>query len=280
MTAPYIFHRIGMPVYCATSTDAVYGVFTSNIIAAPDDFVQWNNIVVDGTPSDSIWYYVRNGTHARKQAWCGPYDQNWHSFSLDKGQLQIRVVLKLTETSMPQVNKIVASFVSAQNSATLFTKAFYLGFRPEYFIVTHNATMSENAILRYAVAGSDTMDTTNYQFVNVNELTKLTSMPLHAKSIKLMAEMTGDSGVPIVLHEFAFMTSGSSTIEMNREFYMSSSSSSSESSWSFSSRSFSSQSLSSSSLGISSLSSASSVSSVSGLEGIGYWEIGNNFIVQ
>ena len=240
MSEQYTFHRMGEPIYGAIAIDTIYGVFTSNVIAAPDDFVQWNNIVVSGTSLSNVWYYVRSGSKATECDWQGPYDSTWNTFNLTGEQLQIRVVLKLTASVMPQVEKLVVSFIAAQNSAVLFTKSFYLGFRPEYFIVTHNATMSENAILRYAVAGSDTIDTSDYQFVKVNELTKLTGMPLHAKSIKLMAELIGDSGVPIVLHEFAFMTSGSTATELNREWYMSSSSSSSESSLSFSSLSLSS----------------------------------------
>lgn len=61
------------------------------------------------------------------------------------------------------------------------------------------------------------MDTDDYQYIDPNTITELTSLSQLSTKIKLMIELTSDSGVPVTIDEFAFIFSGDDAARLNKE---------------------------------------------------------------
>lgn len=101
-----------------------------------------------------------------------------------------------------------------------------MGFAPKHILLTYNADVSDESILRFAVTGFDSTDSSDYQYIDPNKVVELPELSILSDKFKLMVEMIGDTGIPIVLHEIGLMFSGDGQRRLNWE----SSSSSSESS--------------------------------------------------
>jgi len=265
------YYGTGSKTYSAITVEQMYGVFVSNVLIAPSQFLRWRTVEIDCTNRDNIWIYIRNAANSDIETaeWQGPFKNEINSFeSLTENLLQIMLVVSGNNLSFPIVSGLKATFVSSQGAKYFFTKAFNLGFRAKHIALSYNAEKSSDAILRFAVTGEDTADLSKYQFIEPNRVEELYGIPLFSDKIKLMMEIAGDSGVPISVSEIAMMFSGDEAISINQEELITSSSSSSVSSSSSSSES----SFSSSSSSIDSSSSSSS-----GFEGAGHDRIAIDF---
>lgn len=284
------FDHMGVKVLSANRTDKIYGIFISQVMVAPSNFIRWDSFSIDTAATDNIWIYVRNAdSNINSTHWTGPFKNMEESLdSMDKQLFQFMIVMSDNGLQSTQINSIELNFISSENSKLFFSKTFNIGFRAEHIILTYNADKSDDAILRFAVAGEETTDTSKYQYIEPNRIQELYSMPLYSDKIKLMMELAGDSGIPIKVHEISFMFSGEKYDRVNIETIISSSSSSSMSSSSSSFDSSSSESTMStsssssivkneSSLSSSSLSSSSSESSSSSQDDWDLNVVGINF---
>ena len=206
-------------------------------------------------------------------SWNGPYLNAENDISDLKGMyLQFMVVLmnnsgtgsvnydNIVVGTTPIVSSISLSYLSSETAAKFYTKSFNLGFVPKHVLLTYNGDIPDDSIVRFAISGFDSVDATDYQYIDPNKIEELSGLSVLSDKIKVFIEMIGNSGVPTVIHEFALMFSGDDQLYLNN---VSTSSSSSSSSSIDSSSSSSSNSSSSSSIDSSSSSSSNSSSSSS-----------------
>jgi hypothetical protein len=112
----------------------------------------------------------------------------------------------------------------------IFTKTFKIGFVPKQILLTYNATnVDDDAIIRFAVSGTDTIDPAYYMYIDPNKIENLYEIGFDSGEIKIMLELGGVSGTDISVDEFALMLSGDTAKRINQEYMVSSSSSSSSS---------------------------------------------------
>lgn len=226
------FNYMGKKVYSANQADMIYGVFLSQIVVAPTNFIRWNSFTIDSPSLDNVWVYARNAdSNIESAVWQGPYKNITNEIaSLDKAMFQFMIVMRDNGSLSTQINSIELDFISAENAKVFFSKTFSIGFRAEHVLLTYNADASSDAVLKFAISGEETADISKYQYIEPNKVQELYEMPLYSDKIKLMTEITGDSGVPIKIHEIAFMFSGNKYERVNISTVISSSSSSSDSS--------------------------------------------------
>lgn len=214
----------GNKVYAANKYDRIYGVFVSTIIESSDKIAKWNNISWDGSvdSNSKIYFYVRHSSDRYKI-----HDSKWEYYSVDgeldissiqSKYLQIMVVMRIDndDFSIPVVNSINLSYFTYENAAKFFTKTFNLNFKPKHVLLTYNAPTSENDILRFAVAGENTIDPSKYQYILPNKIEKLDDISKTSRNIKVMVEMISSSSVDVVLNEFALMFSGDEYARLNK----------------------------------------------------------------
>lgn len=262
------FNYLDKKIYSGSKIEKITGVFVSDIIVTTTYFLRWDNIEWNGTSTNkNIALFVRNGSTISETLtaqWYGPYyDSEFDISFFTNPYIQIMIVLVAETGINPIVNSLSAKFISAQSSVKFYTKLFDLGFSPKDILLTYNATENNDSVVRWAVSVQDTIDEDKYQFIDPNKIETLLNLSPLADSIKLMIDITGNSGLPIQIHEFAILLSGESDKQINKDAAESSSSTYSSQSLSTTSSSIDSSSSTSSSDSSTSSTSSSSMDSSS-----------------
>jgi hypothetical protein len=169
------------------------------------------------------------------------------------------VVMTTDTTYIPEVRDVNVRYITSNVATNFYTKAFHLGFKPETILLTFNADLSDDTIVRFSVAGDDSIDPLDYQRIEPNKIETLTDISVFADKVKILMELAGEFTTDIAVHEFAFIVGGNDVERINKfELESSSMSMSTDSSESSSSSLDSSSSFSSSSSSSSDSSSSSS----------------------
>ena len=274
------FDHLNHKVYAAQKIQSMCGFFVSTAIDAGETCLGWKDMACNyvrpyGT---DILIYVKSSSDEfslKNASWQGPYFNAVTDISEFKGRcLQFMVALcnygvksDYGSNFVPPVfNGITLSYYSSSTAAKFYTKAFDLGFVPKHVLLTYNGTALVNSITRFAISGFDSIDPSDYQYIDANKIVELGDLSIVSNKIKLLIEMIGDAQVPVVIHEVSLMFSGEAQLRLNIETSSSTSSSSfssetSDSSVSIVSESSLGESLSSDSSGSASSDSSSSISS-------------------
>lgn len=264
------FNFLGNKIYSATKVQQIYGTFVSNVVEASEYFLKWNEITWDDNKDSesNIWMYVKTASTQEElqiTAWSGPYIDGAITLSDQYGKyLQFCAVIRKKYNAtidFPKIGDIKLKYFTSETASRFFTRTFNIGFTPKTVVLTYNADTADDAIIRFAISGMDTADTSYYQYIDSNKIVELDSLTYLSDNIKVMMELIGTSETQVVVNEFALMFSGEEAFRINKK-YMESSSSTDSSSSSISSSSSSSSLDSSSSSSSSSHSSSSSSSSI------------------
>ena len=225
INALYYTH-LNTKVYSATMVDRVYGVFVSDVIQATSAFLKWNKLSWNGQVNlqTKVFMFVRAASTKNglgTSPWIGPYQNGTNDIStLNEPYLQFMVVLRndaYAHVSYPMVNWINVSFFSSQASVQFFTKAFDIGFIPKHVLLTYNASnATDETVIRFAVSGEDTADTSRYQYINPNKIETLGEIPYDSHKIKVMLELIGASSTHVSIDEFAIMLGGDGAFLINK----------------------------------------------------------------
>jgi len=206
-------------------------------------------------------------------AWSGPYFNEITELTEQNGRyLQFCILLRHDFDSLvtlPNITDINLKYYTSDTAAKFYSRTFNVGFTPKSVVLTYNADTNDDAIIRFAISGADTNDTSYYQYIEPNKIVTLDSLTYLSDNIKVLMEMVGTSESQVVVHEFALMFSGEDAFRVNKLYMQSSSSTSSSSTSESTSSSSSSTSESSESEGNTSSSSSSSSHSSSSSESIG-----------
>lgn len=213
------FNYTGKKMYSTSKISTITGVFVSNIIEAPTNFLSWDSIIWEGNSSNfNLGFFVRSSdTNINNSKWYGPfYNKNFDISFLKRKYFQFLTTLVLKDSTYPSLNKVSINFISSQNSAMFYTKLFDIGFSPKTILLTHNSSYSTDSIVRFAVSAQDTTDIKKYQFIEPNKMQDLINLSPLASGIKLLIEMSGTSTIPVVINEIAFSLGGEKATRVNK----------------------------------------------------------------
>ncbi len=212
------FTYVGAKTHASFSLSQIYGVFKSIPVLVPDseNFISWKSLNIeysDSSEKNNIWVFFRSfDSDLEKEVWQGPFKDKEYDITFATGKyFQIMAVIG----SEIIINSIYLSFISSQNSSFFYSSAFNIGFSPKHLVLTYNGDVSENAVIRFAISGTDTIDQSDYQFIEPNKIQELSKLSIFSDKIKVMMEIAGDSGVPITIHEIAVMFAGDDSVRAN-----------------------------------------------------------------
>jgi len=215
----YFFH-LGQKTYSANKFNQIVGTFTSNILDGGEKLIRWNEFDFEGNNS-GIKFFIKNASSKedlQNASWVGPYVNKNNSLrNFKKRYLQFLVIIVDNGNQNGTIESLNLSLVSSQNTVKFFSKSFDVGFSPELILVSYNGNASEDAIIRFAVAGENTIDTSKYFFLEPNKITDISDFSVFSKNLKIMIEMSGDSQIPITIDEFSVMFSGDEYKKINKE---------------------------------------------------------------
>ena len=219
------FDYLNNKVYSAEKIQKMIGVFVSSPIEGTDDVVRWAEVswVAQKYDKTDVYVYIKSSTTISgldSAIWNGPYlnDSNDIS-SLVGGYLQFMIVLLnngavntnyeyIVSATTPIFSSIDLSYYSSSGGSKFYSRTFDLGFVPKHILLTYNGNVSDDSIIRFAVSGFDSVDSSDYQYIDPNKIEELSELSILSNKIKLMIEMIGDNNVPITIHEVALMFSG------------------------------------------------------------------------
>ena len=207
-------------IYSAKRVQRLAAVFESPIMDGGADLLSWKSLAWDSTIPSQTRVYV----HARAAAteaglsstgWSDPYLNGSQDISGIQGRyLQVSIVLysdgdAVTETMpSPAVSGLRISSYVTSSSSKFYTKTFSLGFKPRSILLTYNGTVPEGAMVRFAVAGEETTDMSDFQIINPNKVEELKDLSDLSEGLKVMILATGSTEVPFVVDEFSVAISG------------------------------------------------------------------------
>lgn len=232
------FDYLGNKVYSAQKVRRLYAVYLSSPIVATSSILRWNSLIWGGEKDSNteVYFYLRSASSEEAlllTEWSGPYLNTTSDIS-DQSErfLQVLIVLKNNgvNNGLPRIDSMSFYYFVADNAARFYTKLFNIGFTPKHAVLTYNADEPDDAIIRFAISGEDTADTSKYQYINPNQIERLDALTYLSKNVKIMVEITGSSESATAVHEFAIMFGGDEATRLNKPFYESSSTSTSTSS--------------------------------------------------
>ncbi|MFW9965426.1 MAG: hypothetical protein ACFFCX_17770, partial [Candidatus Sifarchaeia archaeon] len=245
------FNYIGKKATAIQPIDRLVGVFRSDQIIADDGFVRWLDFSWGGDQNEfNLGFFVRSSDKPlTNEKWAGPFYNNSFDIGMQKGKyLQFMVSMITDGVDIPEVRNINVRYITSNVATQFYTKAFHLGFKPETILLTYNADVSDDTIIRFSVAGEDSVDPLDYQRIEPNKIETLSDISVFADKVKILMELAGEFTSDIAVHEFAFIVGGNDVERINKfELQSSSQSQSTDSSESSSSSIDSSSSNSSSS---------------------------------
>jgi len=208
------------------------GIWDSKVIDGGTGLIKWHNLAFSGSlPEGAMLYmFIKNSATVAglTGSWTGPFMNTSNSILTYTGRyLMVRMVLTQTGTVTPGygynptaggpiIDWLKITGITSGNASVFYTKTFDLDFNPRHILVTSESTIPTGSVIRFAVTNVDTVDTGYYQYINENEITLLNTLPVTGRKLKLLIEMSGESGSEIVVHEFAMMFSGEDQNELNR----------------------------------------------------------------
>jgi len=245
------FNYVGNKLTAIRPIFKMSGVFISDTIIADSGFLRWKQVLWSGNQNElDIAFYVRSSnTTFTNETWYGPFFNKDFSIGFLTGKyFQFMTVLVTDGTYLPSISNVTLQYISSNNATKFYTKTFNLGFKPEHVLLTYNADVTVDTIVRFAISGDDSIDPLDYQYIEANKIEQLTDLSIYSDQIKVLMELAGDFNTEVAIHELSLMFSGDAVKRVNKEAMETSSSSySSESSNSSSSSKDSSSSTSSSS---------------------------------
>jgi|SaaInlV_100m_DNA_2_1039680.scaffolds.fasta_scaffold10937_2 hypothetical protein len=248
------FSYLGVKPTSIQPIDRICGVFVSDIVVADSGFVRWLDVAWDGDQDNyNLGLFVRSSNDPlSNEKWVGPFYNKTFDIGTQKGEnLQFMVVMIADESYTPKLNEIQLRYVSSSSATNFYSKAFDLTFAPETILLTYNADLNNDTVVKFSVSRKDTTNSLDYESITPNKIETLSQTQASSNKLKLLIELSGEFTADVSVHEFSLTIGGRSVDRLNKvevdssSMSMSSDSSSSSSSSIDSSSSYSSSSSSS-----------------------------------
>ena len=223
------FHDLGMSVWSAKIPRTVIGIWDSTVMDGTEYMLSWRDatIVASLGTGEKVLIFCRTGATSGLSGteWTGPSEDGVLEIDSPNRYVQIRLVVVGKIASIypsyggqaigPTVSSLTVRGIASSGAALFFTKTFELGFCPEQIVLTKEADVPDGIILRFGVTSRDTVDLSEYQFIDAEKLVTLDQLAVTGTQIRFVIEMAGSSGDPVVVHEFAAMFSGRNHLPLN-----------------------------------------------------------------
>jgi len=220
-----LFYPAGAQTFAANRRAQLCGVWDSQVIEAPKGFVNWSSIDWTATvpAGTQLYFWTRTGpTGVDGIPWAGPYlNPNGSPLPAGSAFLQVRAVLYASAwpadpAPTPVLSQFSAKALISSTASVFYTAAFNMGFNPQYVLLTYNGTIPEGAVVRAAVAGIDSADPADYQFVEPGVVTRLNGLPRVDEKLKVMLQVLGRQDVEVTITDLALNASGDGQTHLNR----------------------------------------------------------------
>jgi len=224
------FHQLDLTLTFATKIASVIAIWETDPLDGGEDLLAWKAAIFSAyKPENSdVYIFISNSSSSTStDVWNGPYrnfDTALTSFTerylkirivlIQKGELKYQYNYNVNPVG-PYVDYLLVKCIVSGTSSKFFTKAFDIGFSPRYVALTAESDIPDGSIVRYGITNIDSTNLDYYQFVDNDKITKLIRLPVTGQKVKLYIEMSGNSGDPITIHEFAVMFSGNTQIPLN-----------------------------------------------------------------
>lgn len=205
-----------------TALDTKYkliAVFKSNQIIADDGFLRWNEANWVGTQNNyNLSFFIRSSNASLvNEKWNGPYYNNNIDLSQYNGKyFQFMCVMITDGVTLPKLDSINLTYITSNTSVKFYTKTFNLGFKPETILLTYNANLTNDSVVKFFVCGDDSIDIDDYQEITPNTIESLTKISKYADKIKIMMQLSGSFDTDITISEFAVNIGGDLATRVNK----------------------------------------------------------------
>lgn len=177
--------------------------------------LKWEATVPNNT---RIYVFVRTGTTAEvleEASWQGPYLNNTGEdiSHLKDRFIQFRIAMYAQATTIETAPVVIMNVMQVTcylngDGVTFYTKLFDLSFEPKHILVTYRGHIPEGALVRFAVAGKESVNQDDYQIITPNTISNLSELPDATGKLKLRIDVSGPASNPVVINDFGFLVSG------------------------------------------------------------------------
>ena len=208
------FMYLGKEVYAAQQINSIYASYYSPIIQTQNSIIRYNKAIWNEIKDldSEIWLYVKSANTNDAIAtvnWIGPFNNETADLSSLTGKfVQFCFIMKGISGHWPTISSINIEYFVSQDAVLFFTKTFDIGFSPKNVVLTYNATVNNDTIIRFALTGLDTTDASYYQYIEPNKIISLTEWPFASNQLKVMLEFVGSSQIKATVNEFALIFAG------------------------------------------------------------------------
>jgi hypothetical protein len=226
------FNHLGFAIFSGFLVKKIVGIGDSEPLDGTQYLLTWKEIVYTANLNDSderIYIFTRSGSTSDLSGieWSSPSLNDTTSLSDTGRYLQVRIVIVgtkaipspyqgYTPSSIgPTISQMTIKGVTSASAALFYTETFELGFFPQSIVMTKEADVPEGLLLRFGVTSLDSVDLADYQFVDTDSVVELDELAVTGTKIKFVIEMSGNSGTPVTVHEFAAMFSGEGQKKIN-----------------------------------------------------------------
>jgi hypothetical protein len=224
------FNQLTSPVFKVEKISTIMGIWESDPLDGSATLLSWKEIVFSGSaPSGSDRYIFISNTDTKTESpvWSGPYRNGTTSLlSFSKRYVRIRIIMIQSGVATPgygynavtgpSIDSLSLKAIISGTAAKFYSDTFEVGFSPKYALITAETDIPDGTIIRWGIANLDSIDSTDYQFINENKITKLDRLSVTGEKVKVFIEMSGNSGDVITIDEFAVMFSGDDQAELNK----------------------------------------------------------------
>ena len=219
------FTHIGEPIWDGVIPRTVIGIWDSGILDGSEYLLGWREVSYTATKHDSeyVVMYARSGNtdDLSNVSWGNPSLNPETDVSAHTGRyLQIRLVLVAKvyipvyytygaeASGGPVISEMLITGVTSETASLFFTETFELGFTPVSVVLTSESDVPVNSVLKWGVTNTDSVDLTDYQWIDENSVEGLELLAATGTNFKIVIEMSGSTGDVITVHEFAAMFGG------------------------------------------------------------------------
>jgi hypothetical protein len=223
-------YELPTTAFSAERVQRTVSVFLSQPIDATFDILGWNTLswtATKPTGTDILVFVKSASTQSAldsRSEWAGPFlNQSGEDIKSESGRfIQVMIVLFTkydtgTETLItPVLDEFRASCFVSAGQQTFYSKKFDLGFKPKNVLLTYNGTISDDSLIRFAIAGTDSDDPNEYQRITPNTVEELRDISKFSDGFKIMFGAIGSKKVPFEIDEIAVAVSGSGQTKINK----------------------------------------------------------------
>jgi len=223
-------YELPKPAYSAERVQRTVSVFLSQPIDASSDLLGWKAVswtATKPTGADICVFVKSDSTQdalVSKSQWSGPLlNPSGEDIRLETGRfMQVMIILSTKydvgsgTMATPILEEFRASCFVSAGQQTFYSTKFNLGFKPKNVLLTYNGTISDDSLIRFAIAGVDSTDPREYQIITPNTVEDLDRISELSDGFKIMFGAIGSKEVPFEVDEIAVSVSGDSQTKLNK----------------------------------------------------------------